>query len=857
MATTRTREPRPPGPPSGRPPTGGSGGRVRRKKRKAWVVRLQLILALFFVFVLSVIVLGVVFIAHQIQQLPSSATDIENFQPLGRSLVYSSDGTLLASLFVENRQTVTIDHIAKNLQQATVDIEDSRFYQNNYGVDFRGISRALFKNVQGGDLTGQGGSTITQQLVRNLGIDGIGHEKSLKRKILEAVFAFKIDQNYSKQQILEMYLNQVYYGSGAYGVQAAAETYFGKTANNLDLAQCAMIAGLVQRPSRLSPYVDKDAAMARRNIVLARMLQLGHISPAECSAAEAEPIVLAFPKPPSSGSKTYHAAYFVDYVVRQLTDRYGSDMVYRGGLRIVTTLNWQMQAAAEQAVQQGVGGGSYFGATDAALIAMEPQTGYIKAMVGGLDYTKSQFNIAADGHRQPGSSFKPVIYTAAIDSGLITENTMILDAPISLPGATGPWTPTNDDHRFHGWVTARNAVANSINVPAVKVLREVGVDTVIHYATMMGIKSPLQPYLTLALGASAVTPLEMATMYSVIANQGERPTPTAIERVEQSDGTVLEDDVPQLETTSIRVDALKQMDDMLRAVVTSGTASLVFADGNPPEVRGKTGTTQSHIDAWFDGYVPKMTCVVWAGHPSVDPKSGKPIFIPMRGDAWGATICAPIWKKFMIAALAIEAKQAAKDAPKPPTPSTTAVTAGKPTAIVRTTPATTTATPTKQTVSSGAAVVPANSDPGATVSSDGKTVSVWVDNTTALRATPGAPGAHQETFITGTQPTTFVDGSHVGDNSSEAGTAPTPSAPSNQQAPQNSDGDNNGDDQSTPSSHQHASVPTSLGQKMVTVTICVESGMRATEWCPETIDKQFPTNKVPGYCTLHKPPPGE
>jgi penicillin-binding protein 1A len=856
MATTRSRYSRTSGPPpKGRTPPGGSGGRGRRKKRNVWVVRLQIFFTFVLIVVLAGILGGIVAIAQILKEMPSSTTDILTLEPAGRSQIYSSDGTVLASLFSQNRQIVTIDHVPANLKNATVAIEDSRFYTNNYGVDFRGITRALFHNIQGGDMTGQGGSTITQQLVRNLGIEGIGHQKSLMRKVREAVYAFKIDQNFSKEQILEMYLNQVYYGSGAYGVQAAAETYFGRPVDNLDLSQCALIAGLVQRPSRLSPYVDKAAAIERRNIVLGRMRDLGYISDSDCATASAEPIVLAFTKPPSSGNQIYHAPYFVDYVVKQLLDKYGEEVIFRGGLKITTTLNWQMQAAAEQAVADGVSNNGYLGLTDAALVAMDQHTGFIKAMVGGLNYQKSQYNIAAFGHRQPGSSFKPVIYTAALDSGLISEQEPINDEPITLPGANGnPWSPKNDDDTYHRYEPAEWGVAWSANVMAVRVLQMLGVDTAIHYASMMGITSPLAPYLTLALGTSAVTPLEMCRMYALISNQGALPTPQCIETIEQNDGTPLEVDQPEMITTSISVKALEDMGKMLRAVVTYGTASAVFRDNNPPDACGKTGTTQEHRDVWFDGYTSKLTCVVWAGHPSVDPNTGKVVYLPMHGEAFGATICAPIWKQFMVAANTIIANQAAHVAKAaaaatiPPTTPRATVTAvpTTTTAQQKTTATTTPATITSQPVAPEQQTDTA--DPAAQLSPDGKTVTVWIDDTTGLRAAANAPGSHQETFVTGTEPTTYVDGSEADET--------VDTTPPKQKMPV--PGPTN--PPTTTQAHVVAgstqkSIPTP--EPMVTVEICVESGMRATEWCPETIEKQFPANQVPKYCTLHKPPPGE
>ena len=576
--------------------------------------------------------------------------------------------------------------------------------------------------------------------------------KTLLRKAREVLLALKINQQYTKQEILEMYLNQVYYGSGAYGVQAAAGVYFGKPVDKLDLAQCALIAGLPRSPHYYSPYTDKDAAKRRRDIVLARMAELGYITPQQKQDAQDEPIKLAFAKAPQGGSHTYHAPYFVDYVTKQLSEIYGNDYLYSHGLRIYTTINWPMQQQAEQALINGIGSARSLGATQGALVAMDPKTGYIRAMVGGTDYTKSQFNIAADGRRQPGSSFKPIIYTTALDMGVITENSNLKDNPVSFPGANGPWTPHDDDDRYRGEVTAKRAVALSINIPAIHVLEMVKPEYAIACARKMGVKSPLAPYLPLALGASAVTPLEMATVYSVIDNLGLRPKPIAVTRIEDPDGNLV-DTPPQLVRLSIRQNAFVQMSDMLRAVVTEGTAYHVFTDDTPPDAHGKTGTTQSHMDVWFDGYTPKLVCVVWAGHPSKDPKTGKPIYgIPMHADAFGATICAPIWKRFMIGALDIMAKEEAREAPKPkPAPATPAA-ATKETDASPATPVSITSRSVlpraDRTVETAA---PA--DPNAGDSSvDGKTVTLWIDDATGLRAHADAPGAHQETFVRGTEP---------------------------------------------------------------------------------------------------------
>lgn len=888
MATTRSR------PPDTSPAKQPNGRGARRRRRRNPIVRA---ITVFFQLVTSIILAAIIGamigLYIVIIHLPTSVAAIENYKPFGRTMIYSSDGVLLANLFQQNRQIVTIDQIPKNLQNATVAIEDSRFY-SNVGIDFRGIGRALWMDIRGDSLA-QGGSTITQQLVRNLGIGGVTRKKTITRKLREALLAIQIERNYSKQQILEMYLNQVYYGSGAYGVQAAAQTYFGKSVDKLDLAQCALLAGLPQLPSYYSPYSNIKAAKTRRDTVLGRMRDLGYITPDECTAAQNEPIKLISDKPPKGGSQIYHAPYFVDYVVQQLSSKYGSDFIYRGGIQVDTTLNWQMQAEAEKDVRNGIADARWSGADQAALVAMDPSTGYIKAMVGGVDYNKSQFNIAAYGRRQPGSSFKPTYYTAALDSGLITENTRILDAPISFPNASGGWwTPKNDDGRYHGWVTAKEAIAQSINVVAVKVLRLVGIPTAINYARMMGVTSPLAPYDTLALGASAVTPLEMADVYATIDNLGDRPIPMAITRITDSSGNVIEDDEPQLESTGISKGALTQMTDMLRAVAQYGTASASFRDDNPPDACVKTGTTQNHMDVWLDGFTKKMVCIVWAGHPAVDPKTGKPVYgLPMNHEAWGATIATPIWKNFMISALAIEAKDEARYDTRPKVKVTSATTAGQNAAAANGAqpPATAGAAtagnanpfakPPGQSPDNGASPAttstPAAGAQGASNSAsntpaaagqtgaDSPTTTVWIDNATGLRAPPNSPDAHQETFQTGTEPTAYAPGYSAPQSAPSANPSaatspaanppPTPApaiAPPARPVPAN-----------TPP-HREASAtgrttqPVTPKVKYITVTVCAESGLLATKWCPETIERTFVAGHQPTrYCNIHKPPPGE
>ncbi|MDR3709664.1 MAG: PBP1A family penicillin-binding protein [Capsulimonadaceae bacterium] len=809
MATIRSKQSGPSRPTPPRNPRGGGGGgngRGPRKGRPQWLRRLIIVVQLTFVLIGIAIVslLGLIFWLYG--TLPSAESQIKSYRPPGRAMIYSSDGVLLADLFQQNRKVITIDQMPVNLQKATVDVEDRRFY-SNVGVDLRGIGRALVRDFTH-RRSKEGASTITQQLVRNIGIGGVGREKTIARKIKEALYAIQIERNYSKQQILEMYLNQVYYGSGAYGVESAAETYFNKSADKLSLPECAMLAGLPRAPTLYSPYVDKEAARVRRDLVLSKMLEQGDIGYTQYSDAIATPIALGFTRSPQGRSHVYHAPYFVDYVVKQLSEKFGSDFIYRGGINIATTINWQVQDQAEKALENGVEDARWRGASQAALVAIDPHTGFIRAMVGGVDYSKSQFNIAADGRRQAGSSFKPIIYTAAIDSGLINQNTRILDAPVSYPGLTGVWSPKNDDHRFRGWVTAKRALALSINIAAVKVLKLVGPDTAIRYANMMGIKSPLAPYLTLALGASAVTPIEMAVAYSVIDTGGERPSPLSVKQITDTQGAILYSADPQVETTSIGKDALSQVKEMMRAVVTEGTASAILGDGSVAGACGKTGTTQSHYDVWFDGFTDDLVCTVWAGHPSKDAR-GRAIYgVPMNGEAFGATICAPIWKRFMIAAEPILAKERVKEAPPKAHP----------------------APPPIETDDDATGTDSSSATPSSTGTSDGTQVTVWVDNVTGQRVAAKSPNSHTVNYARGTEP-------------------PLPSTPST------TDTQSQGD-----STQTNAKPPAQDDSKphTVTVTICTDSGQLATQWCPSTLTRTYVAGQEPKkYCTIHQPPPGE
>lgn len=832
------------------------------------------------ILILVAIIAAMVFVGMQLKHAPSSI-DI-TFNPPGRTLIYSSDGTLLARLYVENRRVVPISQIPKDLQNATVAFEDKRFYEHS-GIDVQGIIRALGRNIESGDLTGQGGSTITQQLARNMGVDGLTKQKSISRKVHEWVIANQIEKSYTKQRILEMYLNQVSYGQGAYGVQAAAQTYFGKSVDKLDLAQCALLAGLPNRPSYFNPYKDKAAAKAQRDIVLTNMLAQHYITPDQYNTAKAEYIHLAAPKPPKQGSQVFHAHYFVDYVVQQLKQRYGAKALLEGNMRVETTLNWPMQEIAEKAVQNNIAGARHFNVTQGALVALDPKTGQIKAMVGGVDYKTSQFNIAAYGRRQPGSSFKAIVYSAAIDSGAVNENSTSFDGPVTFQNGGSPYSPRDDGRFLYRNVTLRTAMALSINVPAVKVIHLIGPQTAIRYARIMGVTSPLDPVLSLALGSSGVTPLEMADVYATIASGGNHPVPTSLTRIADINGKTIEDIPPAVETHVLKPSTVTQVDDMLRAVVTEGTGRPV---ADVPDARGKTGTTQGHKDTWFVGYTPQLVCAVWAGHPVHNAKTGRDSYgEEMSRGAWGMSVCAPIWRDFMLkagpiyqAALAKEAAKHKSDQPTAPAQIT------NPNAAITETTSDSSATRERHsrhrepdtansaTAATGFANQPSVTD--RTENPDGTTTAT-VDDDTGLLAPPGSPNSHQETFQPGAAPTVM---SPQYDNSSPTNSAPAdtssidtpPAQPRHRkQRDHATDGTRTDSPPSTvigtasnTTSDNTVSAPppppAPPKPQYVTVRINPEDGLLATKWTPQYVLKTYVKGKQPKrYSKMYKPPPGE
>ncbi|MDQ2991663.1 MAG: transglycosylase domain-containing protein, partial [Candidatus Eremiobacteraeota bacterium] len=429
-----------------------------------------------------------------------------DYQPARSTRIFARDGSQLGSVYKENRVWVPIANIPPIVRNAFIASEDKNFYRH-HGVDFAGIVRAAIA-----DLTHQrqqGASTITQQLARKLFLSDAG---SISRKIQEALLAMEIERYYTKNEILERYLNLVYLGSGAYGVDAAAHTYFGRGVDTLTAGQAAMIAGVVAAPSEYSPYVNMKYAKSRQTRALNLMAESGFITHAQAAAAIAAPIKLAGERP--EGLQGYNSPYFTTYVISQLNKLFGKQAVQEGGLQVYTTVDPKLEAAAQEAVDWGVNAGlaEGIGAHEAALVSIRPSTGEIVAMIGGTKFSlANQFNRAWQARRQPGSSFKAYVYTAAIDSGM-APSTIVDDSPVSYPmGAGTDWSPQNDDFRFIGAVTLRQALALSRNVVAVKVAQTVGIDRVIDYAKRMGVTSPLEANLSLALGTSDVTVMDQAS----------------------------------------------------------------------------------------------------------------------------------------------------------------------------------------------------------------------------------------------------------------------------------------------------------------------------------------------------------
>jgi penicillin-binding protein 1A len=691
------------------------------------------IVALFIVAAALGIATGVIFVYAG--DLPTISA-LDDYAPSTISRVYGSRGEIVGEFAIERREVIPYERISPTLEQAILAAEDHDFYQH-IGLSIPRIVVTLVKDIIERRL--HGASTLTQQLARKLFLTD---DKTWERKIREALLAIQIEKRYTKREIFTLYCNQMYFGHGVYGVEAASRLYFGKSAKDVSLEEAALIAGILQGNVRQSPYVNREAAMRRRNYALTRMAEVGYITPAEAEEAKKKPIVTR-PDPP--GQSLSAAPYFLEDVRRELESRYGAKQLYENGLSIQTAIDLRLQEAATRALEDGlrridkrrgfrkprrnviaeghtvdgfrqprwdrpitdgqivpavvtavdaaaiqlragglritvdrkgyawtnkqpaqlvtrgdlietriltVADGRATGTleqapeVEGAVLALDNRTGQVLAMIGGYSFERSKFNRATQAYRQVGSAFKPFVYTAAIDSGY-TPTTQLMDTPVSFPGGAGQpaYTPLNYDRAFEGPITLRRALEQSRNVPAVRVMDQLGPSQVIAYARRLGLESPLPPYLAVALGAAEATLVEMTSAFSVFPNQGVRMRPYSVLKVSDREGNVLEENRPEPKD-AIRADTAFVMTNLLRGVVFRGTATKAAALNWP--IGGKTGTTDDYTDAWFVGFDPDITIGVWTGYDlkrtmgpaGTGSESALPIWIDVM-KAWIATRTEP------------------------------------------------------------------------------------------------------------------------------------------------------------------------------------------------------------------------
>lgn len=564
----------------------------------------------------------------------------QTLSPAASSQIYDCKGRLITTVHAEqNRLPVKLADTPKDLQNAFIAAEDIRFYKH-HGIDPIGIARAVVSNIRHRDATGQGGSTITQQLARNAFLT---QEQTLKRKLLEAVLAVEIENKYTKAEILEMYMNQIYFGQGAYGVQTASHVYFGKDVKDLNLAQCAMLAGLPNSPNYYSPFHNLQAAKYRQGVVLDQMAKYGYISQEQADEAKAQDLGLV--KPGSNQDNNKVASYFVNYVVQQVSDKYDSSAIYKEGLKIYTTLDLDMQKDAENAVNKDLPKGTKNakGITQpqGALLAIETKTGDVKAMVGGRG--EDQFNRATQMYRQPGSAFKPFTYVTALEKGM-SPNMMLDNSAVSFAGG---WSPKNYGHTTGGPVTMTEALVKSMNIPTINLANKVGMSNVIKTAEKCGITSLVDSgkysdnNLSASIGglSKGVSLWDMAQAYSVFANNGQLIKSRVILKIEDRNGNILEDHTGESDAEQVLdANAVARLNVMLQQAVMRGTGRNAYF-GRP--LAGKTGTTNGAHDAWFVGYTPNMVTAVWIGDDT-----------STNAGYTGSTIPATIFRDFMSQATA-------------------------------------------------------------------------------------------------------------------------------------------------------------------------------------------------------------
>lgn len=586
-----------------------------------------------------------------------SIAQIYTYEPQQTSKIYARDSTLVSEIGLERRTPVALASLPPHVPQAFIAIEDRRFYSHG-GLDWKGIARAGLEAVRTRSLSGAGGSTITQQLARNMFTDRIGFEKRVVRKLKEWQVALALEEAYSKDQIIEAYMNQIGYAHGWYGLQTASRNYFGKNAIDMNPAEAALLAAIVLRPERYSPLNDPEAATGRRNLVLDLMAREEYLTEEEAERWKAEPVPLE-----RARSVTVQAPYFVEWVRKILDDRFGNKL-YTAGLKVYTTLDLDMQAAAQAAMEAGWAAiearpgfqhptyeefseeNDTFNITDipyvqGMFVAADPVTGHVRAMIGGRDYVHSKFNRATDAMRPAGSSFKPFVYAAALESG-VPASEIIVDAPIVLEQPDGTlWKPSNYEEEFLGPITIRHAFRKSINTVAIRLGMAVGLESVAQSARHLGIRTEVEPYESSAIGAAEVIPLQMLEAYSAFATLGTRVRPFPILRVENADGELLWQPQPErtraLDPLPARLTVSLMEDVVSQGTGTNGIRGIAQLPVEVPAA-GKTGTTDEGRDVWFLGFTPNLAAAVWFGMDL--PES----IVPR---ASGGGLASPVWGEFM------------------------------------------------------------------------------------------------------------------------------------------------------------------------------------------------------------------
>jgi penicillin-binding protein 1A len=576
---------------------------------------------------------------------PRSFREVEASQ---KSRVLDVNGRIIKEFYVEDRSPISLSQAPRAFIDAVLATEDRQFYRH-WGMDLVAILRALKADLLAGEFS-QGASTITQQLARNLYLT---HRRTVLRKLREAVLAIRIERAFGKDEILELYVNQIYFGEGAYGIEAAAHRFFGVSASDLTVPQSATLAGILANPSAFSPTDNPEACLSRRNGVLRRMKAMGTLTETEYQEFREEPLGLS-----PAARKESLAPYGTEMVRRYVVDRYGPDALFKEGLTVWTTIDLDLQAEAQRAAlkhleklkkiyprprplttsgEDTVG----VGPLQVAVVALDSQTGAIRAVVGGRDFSESPFNRAVQAKRQPGSAFKPLVYATSFERGW-RPNDMLVDAPveyeiIGVPEEDRYWSPKNFEKDFAGPVTLRYALAKSINVVSVRLLEEVGLEASLDMARRLGIKTKLPPVLSLVLGTASVTPMEMTASYATLAHHGIYTEPYIIEKVEDRYRSTLEQHTPQSESVvDARIAFLTTH--LMTSVLDFGTGQLAASSGFTAPGAGKTGTTDDYTDAWFVGYTPRLALGVWVGYD-------RKVSIGRR--ATGAVCALPIWAEIM------------------------------------------------------------------------------------------------------------------------------------------------------------------------------------------------------------------